>query len=130
MSWFGKSKESQEQPPKESVYPLTPRKAHCSVCHAEKMFTKLWRRAGMMAVCPCCKTALENPALLYKQIQAVCPRCDEPLEQPGFDYGLCDGCGSKFELVEGTKPGLIPNYAQRQERDRHGKSRSVLNEKR
>lgn len=129
MALFGRGKDSMEPPPKEATYPLTPRRAYCPVCSAEKVFTKMWRRAGMMAKCPCCGQLLENPALLYRQIQPACPRCEEPLEQPGFDYGFCDGCGSKFELVEGTKPGLIPNLRQRRERDKFGKSRSVLNDK-
>ena len=129
MALFGRGKDNPQAPPKEATYPLTPRKVHCSVCKAEKVFTKMWRRAGMMAKCSCCGQVFENPALLYKDIQPACPRCEEPLEQPGFDYGLCDACGSKFELVEGTKPGLIPNLSQRQERDKHGRSRSVLNDK-
>lgn len=47
------------------------------------------------------------------------------LEQPGFDYGLCDCCGSKFEIVEGTKPGWMPNKDQRAAMARFGKARTV-----
>jgi hypothetical protein len=127
MALFGRGNDKQDPPPpKEAAFPLTPRKAQCSVCKTEKVFTKMWRRSGMMTKCPCCAQVFANPAPLYKRVQPACPRCEEPLEQPGFDYGLCDGCGSKFELIEGTKPGLIPNLKQRQERDKFGKSRSVL----
>ncbi len=71
--------------------------------------------------CPCCGLAFDDPVQLYRRFQAVCPQCAEPLEQPGFDYGLCNSCGSKFEIVEGTKPGLLPNRQQRAEMDKHGK---------
>ena len=50
---------------------------------------------------------------------------DEFLEQPGFEYGQCDGCRSKYELVTGAKPGLLPNKQQRAEMDKVGKARSV-----
>jgi len=65
----------------------------------------------------------DDPAGLYRRALPVCARCGEYLEHPGFEYGLCDGCGSKYELVAGAKPGLLPNLKQRQEMDKHGKSR-------
>ncbi len=111
---------------RDQSFPLTSRKAWCQVCRKEQQFTKVWRRGAQMRGCPCCGMTFENPAALYKLVQPACPKCKEPLEQPGFDYGMCDGCGSKYELVEGAKPGLIPNLQQREEMEKHGKSRSVL----
>lgn len=129
MSWFknlkpGESREN-TQPPQET-FPLVARQAWCSVCDAYTTFTRIWRRGAMMRKCPNCGALFENPALLYKRFQPACPRCAEPLEQPDFDYGLCDRCGSKFELMEGAKPGLLPNQQQRQEMDKHGTSRSSI----
>lgn len=74
-----------------------------------------------MTQCTACGLAFPNPAELYKKFQPVCPRCGEYLEQPGFEYGLCDGCGSKFELVVGAKPGLLANRQQREEMNKLGK---------
>jgi len=76
---------------------------------------------GYVEECPCCDLKFEDPPFLYKRFQPTCPRCGEFLEQPNFEYGICDGCGSKYELMPGTKPGLLPNKAQRQEMDSHGK---------
>lgn len=127
MALFGRRGDTPAEAPRErGEFPLPPRRAHCSVCAKEQSFTKSWRRNGMVRQCTCCGMVFENPAALYNLVQPVCPKCEEPLEQPNFDYGLCDGCGSKFELIENTKPGLIPNLRQRRERDSHGKSRSVL----
>lgn len=106
----------------EETYPLVGRMIYCRICDAERMFSRAWRRGLLMRQCPCCKMEFENPALLYKRFQPICPRCAEPLEQPGFDYGFCDGCGSKFEIMEGSKPGLLPNYKQRAEMDKYGKA--------
>jgi len=108
------------------IFPLPPRTASCSVCKEIRTFTKVWKRVLIMQRCPCCGLVFENPAALYNKIVPQCPRCEEPLEQPGFDYGLCDRCGSKHELIEGAKPSLLPNLRQRQEMNRFGKSRSVL----
>lgn len=118
----GTTKSSKEQ----DIYPLVARQAWCTVCDATVSFTRMWRRATMMRECPNCGLKFEDSELLYKRFQPACPRCAEPLEQPGFDYGLCDRCGSKFELVEGTKPGLLPNQRQREEMNRHGKSWSLI----
>lgn len=74
-----------------------------------------------MVQCPNCKTFFEDIPAIYKENQPTCPRCGEYLEQPGFEYGLCDGCGSKYELVTGTKPGLLPNAKQRAEMEKNGK---------
>ena len=126
MGLFGRQDPKPDAAGERGEFPLPPKKAWCGVCSKEQPLTKVWRRNGMMRRCPCCGLEFEKPAELYARVQAVCPKCDEPLEQPGFDYGFCDGCGSKYELSEGAKPGLMPNLAQLRERDKHGKSRSVL----
>lgn len=113
-------------PEQQQVNPLVPKRAFCRVCDAERMFTRTWRRVRVMLQCPCCKLVFDNPAALYAKTLPLCPKCGEFLEQPNFDYGLCDGCGSKFELMDGTRPCLLPNYRQRQEMEKHGKSWSVL----
>jgi len=105
--------------------PLVGHKIYCRVCDGERMLTRCWRRAAPVRRCPCCNLDFEDVSALYRAVVPACPRCNEPLEQPGFDYGLCDGCGSKYEIVEGTKPGLLPNRQQRAEMDKHGKTRSV-----
>jgi hypothetical protein len=64
----------------------------------------------------------ENPAALYNKNQPACPTCGEFLEQPGFEYGLCDGCGSKYEIMQGTVPSLLPNKKQRHAMNKVGKS--------
>jgi hypothetical protein len=51
----------------------------------------------------------------------ACPQCGELLEHPGFEYGLCDVCGSKHELVPGTRPSLLPNKVQREAMAKHGR---------
>ncbi len=104
------------------AYPLVAKQAWCSVCDKTQTFTKVWRRAVMMRRCPNCGMEFDEPSLLYQRTQPICLQCREPLEQPSFDYGFCDGCGSKFELMDGAKPGLLPNQAQRNEMDKHGKS--------
>ncbi len=78
-------------------------------------------RVDVFFQCPCCGLEFGDPEPFYKEIQPACPQCGEFLEQPGFEYGLCDGCGSKYELMPGTKPGLLPNKEQRAEMDTHGK---------
>jgi hypothetical protein len=110
----------------QDTYPLVARQAWCSVCDASVTFTRIWRRAAKMRSCPTCKDVFENPDQLYIRFQPACPKCAEPLEQPGFDYGFCDRCGSKFELMEGAKPGLLPNQQQREVMNKHGKSRSSI----
>ena len=106
----------------QETFPLMQKKAHCSVCSDTRTFTKVWRRAAMMARCHNCGLVFESSAELYKRFQPACPKCEEPLEQPGFEYGYCDQCGSKFEVMDGAKPGLLPNQAQRDAMKEHGKS--------
>ena len=64
----------------------------------------------------------EDLDMVYRRFQPACPACQEFLEQPGFEYGFCDGCGSKYEIMTGSKPGLLPNKAQRAEMNKHGRS--------
>ena len=97
------------------------RRAHCRICDDYRPFSKCWLRMRQMTRCPGCDSAFEDVAELYRKFQPACPQCGEFLEQPGFEYGLCDSCGSKFELVQGTKPGLLPNRRQRAEMDKLGK---------
>jgi hypothetical protein len=107
---------------KQEKFPLMAREAWCSVCHKSTRFTRVWRCAHPLSACSACGCEFDMPELIYDRIQPTCPKCEEPMEQPGFDYGLCDCCGSKFELVEGTKPGLLPNKYQRAEMRKHGRS--------
>lgn len=108
------------------TYPLVARQVWCSVCGGLRTFTQIWRRARMMQQCPNCGMVFQDPKQLYSRFQPACPKCREPLEQPNFDYGYCDSCGSKFEVMEGSKPGLLPNQRQRDEMDKHGKSWSYI----
>ena len=102
--------------------PLPGRQAWCRECKADRTFTKCWKRNGYVAQCPCCGVQFDNLAQVYERNQPVCPRCGEFLEHPGFEYGICDGCQSKYELVEGAKPGLLPNKKQRAQMEQYGKS--------
>lgn len=67
----------------------------------------------MVRACTSCGMPFPNAGELYRGFQPSCPQCGEFLEHPGFDYGICDNCGSKFELPDGAKPGLLPNKEQR-----------------
>ena len=111
MALFGLGRRGGDSPKKggAQTYPIVGKKFFCRKCDGDRMMTQSWRRVTPVTKCTCCGLDFENPAALYKKHQPLCPRCAEPLEQPGFDYGLCDGCGSKFEIVAGTQPGLLPN---------------------
>lgn len=128
MAIFGQGDKRREgdgkagPPPQSKARPTAPHEAFCRVCNRRQKFSRCWLRVDRLAECPCCKTAFPNPAALYQEFQPVCPRCGEYLEQPGFEYGLCDGCGSKYELVAGTRPDLLPNLKQRAEMEKHGKT--------
>ena len=99
----------------EESRPLLGKQAYCRLCRGDRQFTKAWLRMRPLAICTCCGHAFEDPGTLYAQNQPACPKCREFLEHPGFEYGLCDGCGSKFELVDGAVPSHLPNYQQRKE---------------
>lgn len=123
MALFGKGAREKSKParnPNEST-PVVGREAFCRICDDYRQFTRCWLRPRPMTQCPACGLAFENPGELYKKFGPTCPQCGECLEQPGFEYGLCDGCGSKFELVPGAKPGLLPNRQQRAEMDKLGR---------
>ena len=124
MALFGKGAKAKPKTPQDPTQgtPVLGKRAYCRVCDDYRQFTKCWLRSTQLTQCTGCGLAFEDPATLYEKFQPACPRCGEFLEQPGFEYGLCDGCGSKFELVPGTKPGLLPNRQQRAEMDKHGKA--------
>jgi len=126
MVLFPWNKKKQDTPSrKKASRLLVGREAYCRVCDSVRKFSRCWQRVDLVRTCPCCGLDFGEPRAHYAKVQPQCPRCNEFLEQPEFDYGLCDGCGSKYELVPGSKPGLMPNKAQRAEMDRHGRSRSI-----
>jgi hypothetical protein len=108
--------------PTPDIHPTLGKSAHCNTCGTTQAFTRSWLRVKQVTQCTCCGNALPNAAELYKKRQPACPTCGEWLEQPGFEYGLCDGCGSKYEITEGCKPSLIPNQKQRAEMDKIGRA--------
>jgi hypothetical protein len=123
LALFGKGekeKPGQDKGPSGAV-PVVGRKAFCRICDDYRQFSRCWLRPKHVTQCPECGVRFENVPALYAKFQPACPRCGAFLEQPGFEYGLCDGCGSRYELVPGTKPGLLPNQRQRAEMDKHGK---------
>lgn len=121
MALFGKKDESEPgaAPP---VHQVIGREGYCAVCKDYRQFSQCWLRSAWVTKCPCCGLDFESPAALYKKDLPACPRCGEYLEHPGFEYGLCDRCGSKFELVQGAKPGLLPNKGQRDKMNVYGKT--------
>ena len=130
MALFGKK--DKNPPPSAQASPqsaaasqvrqLPAREVLCAVCDERRPFSRCWLRTTAMTQCPCCKLAFDSPAKLYRLLQPACPQCAEFLEQTGFDYGLCDTCGSKHEIVAGTKPSLLPSKAQREVMDKRGRS--------
>ena len=100
------------------------KQAYCRICDKASPFSRCWLRVKPVSKCGCCGTALPDAEALYKRRQPACPACGEWLEQAGFEYGLCDGCGSKYEITEGCRPCLIPNRTQRTDMDKVGRSRS------
>ncbi len=118
------SREGAAPNPPPGIRPLPAREVTCGVCDARRTFSRCWERTAPVAVCPGCRGRFDNPAALYRLPQPACPRCGEFLEHPGFQYGLCDTCGSKYEIVPGTKPGLLPNKAQRDEMNKVGRIRN------
>lgn len=128
MALFGK-KNSDDFSAKAAVpdmLPLEPRDIFCQVCVKKQKFSRCWQRNIPVSQCPCCGLIFQNIDALYKQSYPVCPQCREPLEQPYFDYGLCDGCGSKYEIVLGTKPGLLPNKEQRARMAKSGTVKNIF----
>jgi len=119
-------KQDRMEPVRDSVQQLAPRQVYCRICDKETAFSQIWKRLSEQTYCMNCGHEFQEVAILYGRIAPRCPQCDEPLESRGFDYGLCDECTSKFELVPGTKPSWLPNQAQREEINKHGRSRNVL----
>lgn len=125
MALFGnrdKERPQDAQPQPQGFRQLQPRQVFCRTCDAQRVFSRCWQRTAPVTVCTGCKTPFDDPAALYRQNQPSCPRCGEFLEHPGFDYGLCDTCNSKYEIVPGTKPSLLPNKKQRDDMDKLGKT--------
>lgn len=106
--------------------PVLGREVRCRVCEKAQQFSKCWLRVELLQKCPECEMVFEDPEFIYNQRIPSCPRCREYLEQPGFEYGKCDACGSKFELVQGCVPNLLPNKAQRDAMDRVGRTREII----
>lgn len=125
MALFGKGsrkkKAVEAQAAASKSQPVPGHVACCLVCGDRQQFSRCWVRIGRIVQCPGCGAAFSDPAKIYAQFQPACPHCGEFFEQPGFEYGLCDGCGSKHELVQGSKPGLLPDRKQRAEMAKHGK---------
>lgn len=123
MAMFGGRQDKQpagsQQP---SIRQIAGRTIFCRVCNADRTLSRCWDRLMPLTSCQACNTPFENPRALYERTLPACPRCGEYLEQPGFQYGLCDGCQSKYEIVPGTKPTLLPNKRQRDEMDKFGKT--------
>ncbi|HOE65681.1 MAG TPA: hypothetical protein PLO62_04070 [Candidatus Hydrogenedentes bacterium] len=123
MALFGRrDKDAAKTAAPAGLRPTMGRIAYCRVCAKDQPMTRCWMRTAYLVQCMCCGLAFEDPAALYRRNQPACPRCGEFLEHPGFEYGLCDGCGSKYELVSGAKPGLLPNKRQRDEMSKQGKA--------
>ena len=127
MALFSRGEKSPKQAPipQEETHPIVGKEAYCRICDSDQQFTRCWHRVRMMRECPCCQFLFEDPRAYYALFQPACPKCGEYLEQPDFEYGLCDGCGSKFEIMDGSRPCLIPNRQQRAEMDQHGKAKRI-----
>jgi len=120
VALFSRGDRESKDPSVTQTRPVLGREAFCRICGSRQQFTRCWLRVGYVAPCPSCGAVFNDPAALYKKTLPECPRCGEYLEQPGFEYGLCDGCGSKFEVVAGSKPSLLPNKQQRAEMEKLG----------
>ena len=118
---FGRREKEEPVKRASQARPLLAKEALCRVCAKRQTFTRCWLRVDRLTQCTCCGAEFSNPDEIYRHHQPVCPRCEEGLEQPGFEYGFCDVCGSKYELIDGTKPSLMPNQAQRAQMNKHGK---------
>jgi hypothetical protein len=130
MGLFRRSKPAGEAPPAAGDGPhggaLTiARDAPCRICKGMRHFSRCWLRPRMLTACTHCNAPFDDPRALYALRQPACPHCGEFLEHPGFEYGLCDDCGSKYELVENCVPGLLPNAQQREAMNQTGRSRSI-----
>ena len=119
MTIFRKGPEAPPRNP--DTAPLPPVDAYCRICDDRSTFTRRWRRIRTATHCACCGLEFAAVGRMISTFQPQCPRCFEYIEQPTFEYGECEGCGSKFELMEGTYPNLLPNKFQREQMDKVGK---------
>lgn len=123
MALFGgRQDKAQPGPAPSTVRQLPARKVYCRICNADREFSRCWARLGPLTVCQACQQPFDNPKALYERTMPACPHCGEFLEQPGFEYGACDTCGSKYEIMPGTRATLLPNKRQRDEMNKYGKS--------
>lgn len=124
MGLFG-GRNNQDKAPDSASRPtkrqLPGRKVYCRVCDTEQTFSIVWVRVEPVTTCHACRTPFANPAALYDLVPPACPQCGEYLEHPGFEYGFCDVCHSKYEVMPGTKPNLLPNKAQRDAMNKVGR---------
>ncbi len=102
---------------------MPPKKAFCRICNDYRQFTRCWLRVDRFERCPDCGFEFPDVDFIYGRHQPVCPQCEEYLEQPDFEYGFCDVCGSKFEIMGPSRPTLLPNRQQRAEMNKHGRVR-------
>jgi len=129
VALFGKGQKQQAPKPTpgraqqdaNEALPVVGRQAFCRICGKYMTFSRCWLRPRQMVRCPECGQVFGDVGEVYAKFQPACPQCKAPLESPGFEYGLCDGCGSKYELVAGAKPGLVPNREQRAAMDKLGR---------
>ncbi len=125
MALFGRSDKEKEAVASSGVpqaRPVMGREGYCRICKKRVMFTRCWQRPRPLAKCEACSAPFDNPVAVYAKTIPACPRCGEYLEQAGFEYGMCDGCGSKYEFVQGAKASLLPNRVQRDEMDKVGRA--------
>jgi hypothetical protein len=118
----GKNKDTEKQGAAPPIRQVVGREVFCTICNAGRMFSRCWLRVAAVSKCSCCGLDFPDPEALYRKNLPVCTHCGEYLEHPGFEYGLCDGCGTKFELVQGAKPGILPNKQQRDKMSTYGKT--------
>lgn len=123
-----KKREESQQVSRDNVERLEPREVFCRVCEKKTQFSYVWRRKSPQIYCMNCNLEFTDVQSLYNKFGPKCPQCEEPLESLDFDYGLCDDCGSKYELVAGSKPSWLPNQAQREDMNRTGRARNVMEE--
>ena len=122
MVLFGKQgKGEPDARSRAAVRPIMGRTAYCRVCDTDQRFSRCWLRVAPVTKCLCCGLLFKDPAALYEKTTPACPQCGEFLEHAGFEYGYCDNCDSKYELVAGAKPSLLPGPKQREAMNKVGK---------
>jgi len=119
-------KQEKGEPARDNIQRLPSREVFCRICNKATTFSHVWKRISPQSYCMNCGYEFPDVDLVYMPFGPRCPQCEEPLEAAGFDYGLCDECSSKYELVPHTKPSWLPNQAQREKINQQGRSRNVL----